>query len=73
MCIVYISQFDIFKQGRTIYHVDKVIRETGTVVDDGLKEVFVNTAVNDGSTISELMSCFLAKDVDRVCQVKCVN
>lgn len=64
VCIVYISQFDIFKQGRTIYHVDKVIRETGTVVDDGLKEVFVNTAVNDGSTISELMSCFLAKDVD---------
>lgn len=41
-----------------------MIRETGIVVDDGLKEVFVNTAVNDGSTISELMSCFLAKEVD---------
>lgn len=64
VCIVYISQFDVFKQGKTIYHVDKVIRETGTAVDDGLKEVFVNTAVNDGSTISELMACFLAKEVD---------
>lgn len=64
VCIVYISQFDVFKQGRTIYHVDKMIRETGTYVDDGLREIFVNTAVNDGSDISELMSCFLAERVD---------
>ena len=64
VCIVYISQFDVFKQGRTIYHVDKMIRETGTYVDDGLREIFVNTAVNDGSDISELMACFLAEKVD---------
>ena len=64
VCIVYISQFDVFRQGRTIYHVDKMIRETGTYVDDGLREIFVNTAVNDGSDISELMSCFLAERVD---------
>ena len=41
-----------------------MIRETGTYVDDGLREIFVNTAVNDGSDISELMSCFLAERVD---------
>lgn len=64
VCIVYISQFDVFKQGRTIYHVDKMIRETGTYVDDGLREIFVNTAVNDGSDISKLMSCFLAETVN---------
>lgn len=64
VCIVYISQFDVFKQGRTIYHVDKMIRETGTYVDNGLREIFVNTAVNDGSDISELMACFLAEKVD---------
>lgn len=64
VCIVYISQFDVFRQDKTIYHVDKVIRETGTVVDDGLREIFVNTAVNDGSDISKLMSCFLAETVN---------
>lgn len=64
VCIVYISQFDVFKQGKTIYRVDKMIRETGIYVDDGLREIFVNTAVNDGSDISELMSCFLAERVD---------
>ncbi len=64
VCIVYISQFDVFKQGKTIYHVNKMIRETGAYVDDGLREIFVNTAVNDGSNISELMACFLAEKVD---------
>ena len=48
----------VFKQGKTIYHVDKMIRETGIYVDDGLREIFVNTAVNDGSDISELCHVF---------------
>ena len=62
--IVYISQFDFLKERRCIYHIDKTIRESGTVIDDGLHEIFVNTAVNDGSDISDLMSCFLATDVN---------
>lgn len=62
--IVYISQFDIFRQGKTIYHIDKVIRETGSVVHDGLDEIFVNTVVDDGTDISRLMSCFIKTDIN---------
>ena len=47
-----------------IYHVDSVIRETNERVDDGLERIFVNTAVKDGTTISEYMDCFLQKEVD---------
>lgn len=61
--IVYISEFDFLKKGKTIYHIDKVIRETGDVVDDGLHEIFVNTTIDDGSDIAELMSCFIKKEV----------
>jgi predicted transposase/invertase (TIGR01784 family) len=64
VCIVYISQFDLFKRNKTLYHVDKILRETGEMVDDGLSEVFVNTKVNDGSTVAELMECFLQKEVN---------
>jgi predicted transposase/invertase (TIGR01784 family) len=64
VCIVYISQFDLFKRNKTLYHVDKILRETGEKVDDGLREVFVNTKINDGSTVAELMECFLQKEVD---------
>lgn len=28
LIVVYISEFDIFKRGRVIYHVDSEIRET---------------------------------------------
>ena len=64
LIVVYISEFDIFKCGRVIYHVDSVIRETQEKVDDGLERVFVNTAVKDGTTISEYMDCFLQKEID---------
>ena len=61
--IVYISEFDFFKGEKTIYHVDKILRETGLVVDDGLHEIFVNTVINDGTDIADLMACFTKKEV----------
>ena len=73
LIVVYISEFDIFKRGRVIYHVDSVIRETQERVDDGLERVFVNTVVKDGTTISEYMDCFLQKEVDNVKFPKLTN
>lgn len=61
--IVYISEFDFLKGGKTIYHVEKVLRETGEPVDDGLHEIFVNTVIDDGTEISDLMACFMKKEV----------
>ena len=73
LIVVYISEFDIFKRGKVIYHVDSVIRETQEKVDDGLERVFVNTAVKDGTTISEYMDCFLQKEVDNAKFPKLTN
>ncbi len=55
---VYISRFDIMKKGKTIYHVDPVVRESGEVIDNGYHEIYVNTKVDDGNEIAELMQCF---------------
>ena len=73
LIVVYISEFDIFKCGRVIYHVDSVIRETQEKVDDGLERVFVNTTVKDGTTISEYMDCFLQKEIDNAKFPKLTN
>ena len=62
--VVYISEFDFIKGGKTIYHVDKIIRETGETVEDGVKEIYVNTVVDDGTDIADLMSCFTKKMVN---------
>lgn len=62
--IVYISAFDMFKKDRTIYHCRTVIEETGDAVDNGLTEIYVNTKIDDGSTIAELMKCFMQEQVN---------
>ncbi len=62
--IVFISEFDFLGEGRTIYHVESVILESGAVIDDGLHEVFVNTVINDDTKIADLMSCFTKKEVN---------
>lgn len=61
--IVYISEFDFLKGNKTTYHIDKTIRETGTIVNDGLHEIFVNTVIDDGTDIADLMACFIKKEV----------
>lgn len=59
VCVVFISRFDIFNGNRSLYHVDRVIRETGKIVDNGFEEVYVNAKVKDGSEVSELMEVFV--------------
>ena len=61
--MVYISSFDFLGGKKTIYHVDKVLRETGKIIDDGVHEIFVNTAIDDGSEIADLMACFMKEDI----------
>lgn len=62
--MIYISTFDVFKKGKTIYHCRTVIEETMEAVDNGLTEVYVNTVIHDGSTIAELMECFMKEQLD---------
>ena len=56
---IYISKFDLFQAGKTVYHVERVIRETGEVLDNGLYEIYVNAKVDDGSDIAQLMRIFI--------------
>jgi predicted transposase/invertase (TIGR01784 family) len=57
--VVFISKFDIFDGNLPLYHVDRVVRETGKTVDNGFEEVYVNTKVKDDSEVSELMEVFV--------------
>ena len=52
---LYVSDFDMFKQGKTIYHTRKSVIETDQTIDDGTFEVYANTVIDDGSTIAEYL------------------
>lgn len=57
--IVFITNFDLFRKGFALYHIDRVLRETGEIVENGLSEIYVNATVKDGSNVSELMRIFV--------------
>lgn len=59
---IFISKFDIFKKKKTVYHVDRVVRESGEVVDNGYREIYVNTKIDDGSDVAELMRIYKKRD-----------
>lgn len=59
---IFISKFDMFDAGKTVYHIDRIVRETGEVQDNGLQEVYVNTKVDDGTKVAELMHIFTESD-----------
>ena len=41
-----------------MYHVDRVVRETGQKVENGQSEIYVNTKGKDKTLVSELMEYF---------------
>lgn len=56
--LIFLTKFDIFGEKHTIYHIERVIKETGTVVENGTHEIYVNTAIDDGTELAELMQYF---------------
>ena len=60
---IYISKFDMFQSGKTVYHIDRTVRETGEIQDNGLQEIYVNTKIDDGSDVAELMRIFTQANI----------
>jgi len=60
--VVFISRFDVFKSDRALYHVDRIVRETGELADNGFVEVYVNSVNDDQSDVAELMRIFTEDD-----------
>lgn len=63
LIVIYISEFALFKENRTVFHVQNVVLENGELVPDGLRSIYVNAEHNDGSLIAELMQCFLQPEI----------
>ena len=62
ICTILVSDFDPFNGGKAIYHVDRVVRETDTRADNGVREIYINSANKDGSKIAKLMEIFVNDD-----------
>ena len=62
VCMIYICNFDVFRENKSLYLIKRVIDGSNTVVDNGLKEIYISANINDGSALSELMEVFTKDD-----------
>ncbi len=62
--VIYIADFDVLENGRTISHAEMTCKETGIPVDDGLHEIFVTTIGTEDSKISRLMKEYKNPDMN---------
>ena len=64
--VIFICQHDKFKENKPIYHVDKIIRETGKVFDDGAHIIYVNGKYRGEDDFGRLAHDFNCKKADNI-------
>ena len=60
--IFYITTFDIAGAEKTVYDVIRMVKGTHLVFDNGVHEHYVNTMIDDGSSVAGLMKYFKKTD-----------
>ena len=64
--VIFICQHDKFKENKPIYHIDKIIRETGKVFDDGAHIIYVNGKYRGEDDFGKLAHDFNCKKADNI-------
>ena len=59
--LVHISKFDMYKSGKALYHVDRIIRENGTMVDNGFRKRLLKTIEEGVNEMCEVIEKYIAE------------
>ena len=59
--LVNISKFDMYKSGKALYHVDRIIRENGTMVDNGFRKRLFKTTEEGVNEMCEVIEKYIAE------------
>ena len=62
--VIFICQHDKFHKKKPIYHIDKVVRETGKAYDDGSYTIYVNGKYKAKNALGKLIHDFNCTDAD---------
>ena len=66
--ILYISETDLWKAGKTMYEVEKRFKGTEITYEDGIHVTYVNAEIEDGTEVSQLMKYFKTTDPEDMSQ-----
>ena len=59
--LVHISKFDMYKSGKALYHVDRIIRENGIMVDNGFRKRLFKTTEEGVNEMCEVIEKYIAE------------
>ena len=60
--VIFITENDVMKAGLPIYHIDRVVRETGKLFEDEEHIIYVNSQIKDETKLGRLMHDFSCTD-----------
>ena len=64
--VIFITENDVIGNGLPIYHVDRVIKETGELFNDKAHIIYVNSEITDETELGRLMYDFRCKNADEM-------
>lgn len=56
--VIFITEHDVLKAGLPIYHIDRVVQETGGLFGDEAHILYVNAQIKDSTALGQLMHDF---------------
>ena len=63
--VIFITERDIFEAGYSLYHIDRIVQETGECFGDGSHIIYVNGSYkDDNDSIGKLMHDFRCTNAD---------
>jgi hypothetical protein len=62
--VIFITESDVLKRGLALYHIDRIVRETGELFGDDAHILYVNGAYRGDDPIGAMMHDFRCTDPD---------
>ena len=67
--VIFITENDVLEENLPIYHVDRIIRETGKMFNDESHIIYVNSQIKDETALGKLMHDFPVQ-MRKICIMK---
>ena len=64
--VIFITENDVLGAGKAVYHIDRIVRETGKPFGDSAHIVYVNGAYRGADAIGDLMHDFFCRKSDEM-------
>ena len=62
--VIFITEKDVLQNGKPIYHIDRIVAETGRRFNDAAHIIYVNAQIQDETALGRLMHDFHCTNAD---------